>query len=214
MRHKRYALAFVLTCIAATLATAQTTDQWYEVDISGEATFMAPPALEIQAGNYKEKIDAWKRKHRVDESNVILQPTGVNDGSSEAINNYARVLVNLVTDPSTEFPGCGFDRTSIKKDVMDILTQSTDEEIAKVRGVGGTVKRVGRTEIYRTSKCAMVHRSYDRKSALKNKPDVRVHAFMVFGRRSALQITMSYRIDQESYWYPLYKQILETVTVR
>lgn len=180
--------------------------RWQTVSIPGICTFQIPPTMEIQKGTYKVLSDIFRGQvleTLPSESRAVAQPKGINSFSAEALELYARVIVDTERGSRGEYEALDaplavsgaelreFD-AALKQGVMQASSQSSR------KGVKTRVLSWAPLRIERLNGVDALCNSYTR--SMNDGPPAIVYRYLIQNNDSLHTITVSYRLSEKKLW--------------
>lgn len=97
----------VITCLLACGCSSDVSEQgitlngWERIEIPGVGSIEIPDSMEVQDDEYQ---DAKEAVTGTDSDTFIIQQAGLNEGSDEAMNTYARIMISCDQGSSDDYP--------------------------------------------------------------------------------------------------------------
>jgi len=186
--------------------------QVLKIDYFGEMTL--PEEMEVQAGTFKERTDAYGKTligTQENHQSLVFQQKGLNSADTHALKTYARVVIDTYKGEPGTYKQLSIINNLTKDDIAyyknNFETQlETVWPKAKQKLINSseiTISKVGKN--YCTK------HSYIRQ--LENSPQVFVETFRVQNNDRVHLISFSYRTKDEKQWKPVMENILKSIEI-
>lgn len=176
--------------------TSGSTSSWERIKIPNVGTMSIPPDMEVQDASYKAM-----KEELVGESSdtFIIQQRGLNEGSAEAQDTYARILVSYDQGEPGDYPERDYDVDAYSSaDVAELDSYFEQEMRAQLERNGIGVIEWYPLEFTSLNGTPCLHMSYSRVGDAGETTQVDVYGIPCNDR--FVRVTLSYRVSDADMW--------------
>lgn len=185
---------------------------WTMLAIQGLGSIGLPPEMEAQSGSYKDRADDFRDAMNQEKPDVVLMPTGVNDGSRNPNEQYARVMFYTDYNNGDLNMPLHYPPTLISKDDLRELTESIKSQMeAGLSMQQGRLLSIDPIRVSQMGAGTALIGKYERQ--LKDNPPVTVTTYGFQNRSRGHTVIFSYRTRDGKIWKPLFERMLKTLTI-
>lgn len=176
--------------------TSGSTSSWERIKIPNVGTMSIPPDMEVQDASYKAM-----KEELVGESSdtFVIQQRGLNEGSAEAQDTYARILVSYDQGEPGDYPERDYDVDAYSSaDVAELDSYFEQEMHAQLERNGIGVIEWYPLEFTSLNGAPCLHMSYSRIGDAGETTQVDVYGIPRNDR--FVRVTLSYRVSDAGMW--------------
>lgn len=178
-----------------------------QYSISNLGNIKIPSVMEVKG----EVTNSTEVVHLSYANYIVFQQKGLNAKKQEALNTYARVIIQTSLGEVGDFSTCKGLQVNTSKD-LEILDKELRYQISE------TLKRQG-SNIITWNKCTtqkinsqnVIKCSYSRK--YKTNPPTMVHIYFFENNDRVHKINIEYWIQDEKYWKPLLEKSIQSFEI-
>lgn len=205
----------VITCLLACGCSSDVSEQgitlngWERIEIPGVGSIEIPDSMEVQDDEYQ---DAKEAVTGTDSDTFIIQQAGLNEGSDEAMNTYARIMISCDQGSSDDYPPDEFAPGCLDDAEVSALDQAI-EEAMRVRSpeTGIQILDWHPLEFMEINGRPCMHIDYTRIGDEGETTQVDMYAFPCDDR--LVNVTVSYRISDAAQWKSDLEEALNTLKI-
>lgn len=188
----------VLFFTTASILAGQTAE-WEKIYIKNVGYLSMPPTMEVQSGRYKVIVDDVKKIYGYDGSQLTIQQKGLNELGQNGFQKYARILIETTVGSFGDYEKLDFDISGQTAADIDELNTTCKQMVAQ--GFLGTDLKLVEwypIQIEKVNGYSSLHIKYKRR--LGDQPLVMVNMYVFMNNDRKHTVTLSYRINEESFW--------------
>lgn len=199
-------------CYAQTLTLPTLTSGWERIYISDVGSFDMPSTMEIQAGKYKQGMNAYYKRMEYETPDLVAQQKKLNEYDKNAFEKYARVMIQTTIGKAGDYEKLNFNVSAYSlSDITELNTIYKKQIKEGFVGTGLELIEWYPLKVEKVNGMSCIHISYTRR--LQDKPLVLVHIFYFHNNDRMHTFTLSYRISEADYWKTDYATILKSFRI-
>ncbi|MDB5274163.1 MAG: hypothetical protein JWO58_2530 [Chitinophagaceae bacterium] len=186
---------------------------WQRLYIDNCGSIDIPPTMEIQSSKYRN-TEYYKKAMQaieIDTTQFIIQQKGLNEHESDALNKYARIIIETTLGNEGQYERLTFDISTISQEEIIELDKILKEQTLTDGGEAFKLIEWNPVKVERINGMACVHANYKRK--FNDAPIVWVHVYMFQNYSMVNKLTLSYRISESTYWESDFERILKSFRI-
>lgn len=209
------AFAFIVTLGLITLCCSSTkTESWTSYDINEIGVIKTPPTLELRdQDSFAQRLSDKTRQFRSKAYKIVMvpptllfQPAGINQNN---VDTYSRILLYIDKGKPGDFMRYNEIRQLSSKDNDEFYNFLIHQIRIEAKQTGIKIITIKPYEILEISGISAFKFSYIRQ--LESQSPVHVNVYMLFNNDVKIEITMSYRVNEEHLWAKDFEQIIENI---
>jgi hypothetical protein len=188
-------------------------EDWERIYIDGLGSFDLPPTMELQKGPYKEITSTYRTLMGVpDDYQLIAQQKGLNKFGEEGFKRYARLMIRTEIGRSGDYEGLYWDISDLsREDILELNNLAKNGIQADFLNTGLKLIEWYPLRVEKVNGMSCIHVAYKRQMN-QNEP-VLVNMYYFQNNDRMHNITLSYRLSEESYWKSDFDTILKSIRI-
>lgn len=199
----------ILDAAASSDSVAEATADWEEVSIPNVGTMRIPPSMEVQSDEYhamKEGITG------ASSDSFIVQQRGLNEGTDEGFDTYARIMVSCDVGSSGDYPADGYDPELYTDDEIAEIDSALEEGLRpQMDALGIPIIDWYPIELGYLGNNSCLHISYSRVGDDGESTQVDLYSIPCDDR--IVDVTLSYRLSDAKTWADALTLALQTLEI-
>jgi hypothetical protein len=199
-------------CCAQTFPLPTLPSGWERIYISNVGSFDLPSTMEIQAGKYKQAMNAYYKRMEYETPDLVAQQKKLNEYNKNAFEKYARVMIQTTIGKAGDYEKLNFNISAYGLSDITELNSTFKQQIKEsFVGTGLVLVEWYPLKVEKVNGMSCIHISYTRR--LQDNPLVLVHIFYFHNNDRMHTFTLSYRISEADYWKTDYATILKSFRI-
>lgn len=199
----------ILDAAASSDSVAEATADWEEVSIPNVGTMRIPPSMEVQSDEYhamKEGITG------ASSDSFIVQQRGLNEGTDEGFDTYARIMVSCDVGSSGDYPADGYDPELYTDDEIAEIDSALEEGLRpQMDALGIPIIEWYPIELGYLGNNSCLHISYSRVG--DDDESTQVDLYSIPCDDHIVDVTLSYRLSDADAWADDLTLALQTLEI-
>jgi hypothetical protein len=186
---------------------------WEKININGVGSIMFPSSMEIQKGKFREYVNNGKKEFiSIDSSQITIQQKGLNEGTKESFQRYARIILKTRYGLKGDFKKLNFNDDDIfEAELKEFNSKQLTDQKQKLEMFGGKLIDWVPAKFEVINGLSCVHICYSRQ--LNENPIVLVNEYLFYNNDRFHSLTMSYRISDSEFWKSEFDQVLKSFRI-
>jgi len=191
-------------------------DGWSQYEIDNIAVINIPPSLELRDDNSAYSIlqetiieNYIKKKIKINNSNLIFQPTGRNNLKKESFQSYSRILISYLKGSEGDFYKYNEDLSLItQEEISELNAYLRNQAEEPMKHINTKIIKWFPLEILNINNKTTIRLSFIRQ--MDNEKPVFVESYKFFNFDEQIEITLSFRLEDSNIWEDDFKEVVNS----
>lgn len=199
----------ILDAATSSESVAEATADWEEASIPNVGTMRIPPSMEVQSDEYRTMKEGVTG---ASSDSFIVQQRGLNEGTDEGFDTYARIMVSCDVGSSGDYPVDGYDPELYTDDEIAEIDSALEEGLRpQMDAVGIPIIDWYPIELGYLGDNSCLHISYSHVGDEGETTQVDLYSIPCDDR--IVDVTLSYRLSDADAWADDLALALQTLEI-